>query len=137
MSEKDFDEDLGEPSEPEESTPPPPKPKISSKTPAGAKPASKISSKTPAKKGYGSDDISVFFESTIGPGSKKQKLLVNTKNEVSAIKSTVGKMFGLDPDDFHLTYGGVTLEESDPLKNYDVHDGDTILLIPASTAGLK
>jgi hypothetical protein len=132
--EKDFDEDLGAPEEPSAPEPAPaPKPPISSKTPA--KPP--ISAKTPSKSIFsGGDDISIFFESTVGPGSKKQKLLVNTGNRISEIKTTVGNMFGLNPDDFHLTHGGVTLDENKPLKNYRIKDGDTVLLIPASTAGV-
>ncbi|GAB4329316.1 MAG: hypothetical protein Kow0069_36780 [Promethearchaeota archaeon] len=105
---------------------------IDSKTPP-ASPA--VVSKTPAS-GGGGQDISVFFMSTIGPGEKKQKLLVNTGNPVSAIKQTVGNMFGLDPSEFHLSHGGVTLDEGNPLSNYNVKDGDTLLLIPASTAGI-
>jgi len=79
--------------------------------------------------------ISVFFMSTIGPGEKKQKLLVNTGNKVGDIKETVSNLFGLDPADFHLSSGGVIMDESLTLSGYDVSDGDDILLIPASTAG--
>jgi molybdopterin converting factor small subunit len=89
---------------------------------------------TPAKKG--GEDISVFFMSTIGPGEKKQKLLINTGNAVGDIKSTVGSIFGVDPEDFHLSHGGVTLDEGKYIMDYPVKDGDTVLLIPASTAGI-
>ncbi|MHA1377169.1 MAG: ubiquitin-like domain-containing protein [Candidatus Helarchaeota archaeon] len=108
----DMDEDLEEPEEK--------KPDIASKTP---------------KAGVGGKKINVFFMSTIGPGEKKQKLMVNTGNDIGAIKQTVGNMFGLNPADFHLSYGGVTMEEASPLQDYNVDDGDTVLLIPASTAG--
>lgn len=119
MSE-DFDEDLDDLEEEEP---------VAEKTPA-------IVSKTPAAKpAPGGEELSLFFQSTIGPGEKKQKLLVNTGNEVSAIKTTVGNIFGLNPSDFHLTQGGVTMEESKYMKDYNLKDGDTLLLIPASTAG--
>ena len=36
---------------------------------------------------------------------------------------------------FHLSSGGVTMDESSPLSEYNVSDGDDVLLIPASTAG--
>jgi hypothetical protein len=114
MFEDEFDEDL---EEVEEKTP-----AVKSKTPAAAA----------AAKG---DNISVFFQSTIGPGEKKEKLMVNTGNQVGDIKTTVGNMFGLSPEDFHLSYGGVTMEETNPLADYNVNNGDTVLLIPASTAG--
>ena len=80
--------------------------------------------------------ISVFFLSTIGPGEKKQKLLVNDANQVGDIKETVANLFALDPSDFHLSSGGVTLDEDRRINDYNVVDGDDILLIPASTAGL-
>ncbi|MCJ7648455.1 MAG: ubiquitin family protein [Candidatus Lokiarchaeota archaeon] len=94
-------------------------------------PKSKAPSPTPEGK-----KIAVFFMSTIGPGEKKQKLLVNTGNTAGAIKETAANLFGLDPIDFHLSTGGVTMDEASTLSDYDIRDGDDILLIPASTAGL-
>ncbi|WP_457556571.1 ubiquitin-like domain-containing protein [Candidatus Harpocratesius sp.] len=119
MSEDDFDEDLDEDLE---ETPVEKTPAIASKRPG-----------TPAK--AGGEDISVFFMSTIGPGEKKQKLLINTGNAVGDIKTTVGSIFGIDSNDFHLSHGGVTMDEGKYVMDYPVKDGDTILLIPASTAG--
>jgi hypothetical protein len=95
-------------------------------------------SKTPASKTpSGGKKISVYFMSTIGPGEKKQKLTVNDGNSVRDIKRTVGNIFALDPNDFHLSSGGVTMDESTPLTDYNVGNGDDVLLIPASTAGKK
>jgi hypothetical protein len=112
----DLDEDLDE------------EPEVASKTPAH------VASKTPAPRVAG-DDLSIFLMSTIGPGEKKQKLLVNTGNTVGDIKKTVGSIFGVDPSDFHLSHGGITMDDGNYLKDYPVKDGDTVLLIPASTAG--
>ncbi len=96
-----------------------------------------IASKTPnVPQVAGGKDISIFFMSTIGPGEKKQKLLVNTGNQVGDIKTTVGNIFGINPSDFHLSHGGVTLDEGKYIMDYPVKDGDTVLLIPASTAGI-
>lgn len=94
-----------------------------------------MQSKTPAAKSPGGKKITVFFMSTIGPGEKKQKLTVDDGNIVGDIKQTVGNLFGLNPSDFHLSSGGVTLDEGSPLNQYKVSDGDDILLIPASMAG--
>ena len=58
----EFDEDLDEDLEESE---------VDSKTPA------EVSSKTPAPRVAG-DDLSLYFMSTIGPGEKKQKLLILT-----------------------------------------------------------
>ncbi|MFW9826336.1 MAG: ubiquitin-like domain-containing protein [Candidatus Thorarchaeota archaeon] len=79
--------------------------------------------------------ISVFFMSTIGPGEKKQKLTVNDGNLVGDIKETVANLFALDPADFYLSSGGITMDETNNLRDYEVSDGDDILLIPASIAG--
>ena len=78
----------------------------------------------------------MYFQSTIGPGEKKQKLLVGTGNMIGDIKQTAGSLFGLEPEDFNLSFGGVTMDENSPLSEYGVSDGDTLLLIPASTAGI-
>ncbi len=95
-------------------------------------------SKTPASKApSGGGNISLFFTSTIGPGEKKQKLIINDGNAISDIKRTVGIIFGLNPADFHMSSGGVTMYETSSLNNYSVSDGDEVLLIPASTAGKK
>ena len=105
--EEDFDEEL----EP-----------VKSKTPSGKIPST-------GKK------LTLYFMSTIGPGEKKEKLTVNDANTVSDIKQTLGNLFGLDPDEFHISSGGVTMDENNQLRDYNVNDGDDILLIPASTAG--
>ena len=95
-----------------------------------------VKSKTPSSKTPSAGrKITLYFMSTIGPGEKKEKLTVNNGNRVNDIKQTLGNLYGLDPNDFHLSSGGVTLEESDKLSDYSVNDGDDILLIPASTAG--
>ncbi len=119
---EDLDEDLGDDSEESLEGPPSKSPDLEPST------------KTPEVSVEG-DKISVFFMSTIGPGEKKQKLLVNTGNLVGAIKETVANIFGLDPVDFHLSSGGITMDERTHLSDYHVSDGDDILLIPASTAG--
>jgi len=95
-----------------------------------------VKSKTPATKTPSTGQkITLYFTSTIGPGEKKEKLSVNDSNRVDDIKSTLGNIYGLDPNDFHLSSGGVTMDENNPLRDYDVTSGDDILLIPASTAG--
>ena len=95
-----------------------------------------VKSKTPATKTPSAGKkLTLYFMSTIGPGEKKEKLSVNDSNRVDDIKSTLGNIYGLDPNDFHLSSGGVTMDENNPLRDYDVNNGDDILLIPASTAG--
>jgi hypothetical protein len=79
--------------------------------------------------------IDIYFISTIGPGEKQQKLLVDTDKMVNNIKETVSNLFGLNPTEVHLSYNGVTLDENSNLKEFNIIDGDTILLIPSSRAG--
>jgi hypothetical protein len=52
------------------------------------------------------------------------------------VKRTLGNLFGLDPNEFHLSSGGVTMDEANQLRDYNLNDGDDILLIPSSTAGI-
>ena len=95
-----------------------------------------VRSKTPASKTPSAGKkVTLYFMSTIGPGEKKEKLTVNDNNRVKDIKRTLGNLYGLNPNDFHLSSGGVTLDESSQLDDYNVNNGDDILLIPASTAG--
>jgi len=95
-----------------------------------------VKSKTPATKvPSAGKKLTLYFMSTIGPGEKKEKLTVNDTNRVRDIKNTLGNLYGLDPNDFHLSSGGVTMDENSPLRDYNVSNGDDILLIPASTAG--
>ena len=95
-----------------------------------------VKSKTPAsKRPSAGKKVTLYFMSTIGPGEKKEKLTVNNNNRVKDIKQTLGNLFGLNPNDFHLSSGGVTMDEGSHLDDYSVNDGDDILLIPASTAG--
>ncbi|MHA2403166.1 MAG: ubiquitin-like protein [Candidatus Kariarchaeaceae archaeon] len=79
--------------------------------------------------------VSVFFQSTIGPSQKSEKMSITLDAPVSELKYTLSQLFSLDADDFHLSHAGRTLDPDDILGNYDVEEGDTLLLIPVSIAG--
>ncbi len=79
--------------------------------------------------------INVFFQSTIGPSQKSEKMQVTLEAPVVDLKYTISQLFSLDADDFHLSHAGRTMDPEDILGNYDLEEGDTILLIPVSTAG--
>ena len=81
------------------------------------------------------EKINIFFESTIGPSSKKEQLLVMQNSPVAEIKFTLSQMFGIEMENFHLISGGRTMDPDDTISNYDLNEGDIILLIPVSTAG--
>lgn len=98
-------------------------PAIKSKTPA-------TKSKTPA-----GNKRNIYFQSTVGPSQKQEKMMVSENAPISDIKYTVSQVFGLPADEFHLSHAGRTMDPDDTLENYGVDDGDQILLIPVSTAG--
>ncbi|MHA2502115.1 MAG: ubiquitin-like domain-containing protein [Candidatus Kariarchaeaceae archaeon] len=79
--------------------------------------------------------IHLYFQSTIGPSQRQERLQVITSAPVSELKYTVSQIFSLEPSDFHLSYLGRTMDPDDVLSNYDCEDGETVLLIPVSTAG--
>lgn len=104
-------------------------PIVKSKTPASAK--------TPAAGGPSGPKMNLYFKSTVGPGERTEKMTVGKNATVDDLKYTLGNVFGLDPQDFHLSSAGRTMDDNDKVGNYDVNDGDEILLIPHSTAGAQ
>ncbi len=94
-----------------------------------------IQSKTPKSKTPKGSRITLFFRSTIGPGEKLEKLTIDPEMAVQELSTTIGEIFGLDPQDFHLSISGRTLDRDDVLSNYDLEDSLEVLIIPVSTAG--
>jgi hypothetical protein len=82
------------------------------------------------------DIIKVYITSTVGPGEKRHDLRIKLSIMVIDLKDTIGKIFGLTPENFHLSSGGITFDEQLLLKDYNLEEGDEILIIPSSTAGL-
>ncbi len=62
-------------------------------------------------------------------------MAVGESTPVSDVKETLSNVFGLSPDDFHLSHAGRTLAEDSPIGDYGIDNGDEILMIPHSTAG--
>ncbi|WP_455142888.1 hypothetical protein [Candidatus Hodarchaeum mangrovi] len=94
-----------------------------------------IQEKIPQSKRPKGSRITLFFRSTIGPGEKLEKLTVDPDMAVKELAATLGEIFGLDPQDFHLSVSGRTMDSDDVLSNYDLEDGLEVLIIPVSTAG--
>ena len=101
----------------------------------GSESLSSIQEKTPQSKRPQGSRINLFFRSTIGPGEKLEKLNVDPEMSVKELSTTLGDIFGLDPQDFHLSVSGRTMDSDDVLSNYELEDGIEILIIPVSTAG--
>ncbi len=110
-------------------------PEIKSKNPE-IKTKTPLRSKTPAPAVSRGKKISLYLLSTIGPGEKRQQITVDENNTVSDLKETIGNIFGLFSESFHLSSGGITFDEDQYLRDYDLSDGDELLIIPSSTAGL-
>ena len=101
----------------------------------GIESLSSIQEKTPHSKRPQGTRINMFFRSTIGPGEKLEKLNIDPEMSVKELSNTIGDIFGLDPQDFHLSISGRTMDNDDVLSNYELEDGIEILIIPVSTAG--
>jgi hypothetical protein len=101
---------------------------VKAKTPA--------QSKTPVTGTTSGPKKNIFFKSTVGP-ERTEKLSVGERTPVRDVRDTLANIFGLDPDDFHLSHAGRTLDESAPIGDYGIENGDEILLIPHSTAGWR
>jgi hypothetical protein len=94
-----------------------------------------VKTKKPTSNVSAGSRVTLFFRSTIGPGEKLEKLTVDPEMAVLDLKETLGGIFGLDPQDFHLSISGRTLDTDDVLSNYDLEEGLECLIIPVSTAG--
>lgn len=90
-----------------------------------------VKSKSPSS----AKKISVFFQSTVGPSQRQEKMLISTEAPVNDLKYTLSQIFGLPAEEFHVSYAGRTLDPDDVVSNYDIEEGDTLLLIPVSVAG--
>lgn len=108
---------------------------VKSKTPATTAPTNNLASKTPAAASAGTKK-NVFFRSTIGP-ERSEKLTVGENTPVRDVKETLANLFGLAPDDFHLSHAGRTMNEESPIGDYGIDNGDEVLMIPHSTAGIN
>lgn len=89
----------------------------------------------PERKEPTGDRVKLFFRSTIGPSEKLEKLTVAPNISVQDLAKTVGEIFGLDSQEFHLSISGRTLDPDDILSNYEIEEGIECLIIPISTAG--
>lgn len=85
----------------------------------------------PPKKGK----VSIFFQSTIGPSQRQEKMEIANEALVMDLKYTISQIFGLPHEEFHLSHAGRTMDPDDLVSNYNIEDGDTLLLIPVSIAG--
>ena len=69
------------------------------------------------------------------PSQKQEKMVVSENAPVGDIKYTISQVFGIPADEFHLSHAGRTMDPDTAIAEYEIDDGDNILLIPVSTAG--
>lgn len=87
------------------------------------------------KQPSGATKVTIYLQSTIGPSQEQRKMTISTQAPISELKYTIGQIFSLPPEEFHLSHGGRTCDPDDIISNYDIEEGDTLLLIPISIAG--
>lgn len=84
-----------------------------------------------------SGKVRIQVESTVGPSHRQETLEIARDASIRDIKQTLATLFGLpDTQSFHIVIGGRTCDDDDIVDNYDVEDGDTMLIIPFSMAGV-
>lgn len=79
--------------------------------------------------------VNVYIVSIMNPGKKIQDLTINLKNKISELKKTVGNIFNITHLQFHLSSGGITFDEDLILKDYNLDNGDEIVVIPSRVVG--
>lgn len=80
-------------------------------------------------------EVNVKLEAAVGPTRDPLMLAIDPKESIKKVKQKISEEFGIDVEEFHLSYAGRTMDEKYDLAYYNVKDGDPILLIPISTAG--
>ncbi|MFX1389606.1 MAG: ubiquitin-like protein [Promethearchaeota archaeon] len=81
------------------------------------------------------DKIRVYIRSLIEPGEKTKLMIIDTIDFVSTIKERIAILFDYAQEDFLLSSGGILLNESSQIKEYDIDDDDEIALIPLRKKG--
>ena len=77
------------------------------------------------------DQIRVYVRSLLEPGEKTKIIIIDTGEFVSIIKDKIGLLFDYENQDFLLSSGGILLDETLQIKEYNIDDDDEIALIPS------
>lgn len=77
------------------------------------------------------NNIRVYVRSLVEPGEKTRIITIETTELINTIKERVGILFNYGLEDFHLSSGGILLDENSFIKDYDIDDYDEIALIPS------
>lgn len=77
------------------------------------------------------DQIRVYVRSLLEPGEKTKIIIIDTGEFVSIIKDKIALLFDYENQDFLLSSGGILLDETLQIKEYNIDDDDEIALIPS------
>ncbi len=77
------------------------------------------------------DQIRVYVRSLLEPGEKTKIIIIERMELLSLIKERIGKLFDYDLESFLLSSGGILLNETLQIKDYDISEDDEIALIPS------
>lgn len=87
---------------------------------------------TPPKKPIDMEgQIRVYVRSLVEPGEKTKIIIVDTTEVTRIIKEKIAILFDYELEDFLLSSGGILLQETSLIKDYDIDDDDEIALIPS------
>ena len=77
------------------------------------------------------DQIRVYVRSLLEPGEKTKIIIIDTGEFVRIIKDKIALLFDYENQDFLLSSGGILLDETLQIKEYNIDDDDEIALIPS------
>ena len=79
----------------------------------------------------GENKVKIYLLSIIDFGEKRADLLINKDEKISVIKEKASKLFDLKLNEFHLSFEGIMLNEDYTITDYEITNGDEIVIIPA------
>ncbi|TXT60759.1 MAG: hypothetical protein BAJALOKI2v1_80051 [Promethearchaeota archaeon] len=76
-------------------------------------------------------NLKLYFLSIIGKYETRREFTAMDETTIRDLKIRASNLFNLDSDEFHLSYGGIIMDPTLPLKHYNLVSGEEILVIPA------
>ncbi|MFX1328251.1 MAG: hypothetical protein ACFE91_08910 [Promethearchaeota archaeon] len=77
------------------------------------------------------NQIRVYVRSLLEVGEKTKIIIIERMELISLIKERIGRLFDYDLESFLLSSGGILLDETLQIKDYDISEDDEIALIPS------
>ncbi|MFX0080394.1 MAG: hypothetical protein ACFE94_01445 [Candidatus Hodarchaeota archaeon] len=77
------------------------------------------------------DQIRVYIRSLVEAGDKTKIIIIDTSELVGIIKEKIGRLFDYNLESFLLSSGGILLDETSQIKDFNLEDDDEIALIPS------